>query len=692
MRKIIYTLIAGIFLTTGSAQTINRAHPPKPGPAPIIKLANPVTYKLSNGITLLIVENHKVPTVTASYTIDQGPVKEGDKAGVMDLMGGMLSEGTQKMNKEQFFNAIEEDGSNLSLGSNGGTISALDRYFDKGLMLLAQALQQPALGQAAFDKLKQQALMSIEANEKSVGTISSNVTGALLFGKNSALGEFETKKTIDNISLNDVKNRYQKYISPSRGYLTIVGDIKPEDAKKLAEKYFGNWKGANITLPAIADVPNPDKTEIDVIDVSNAVQSNIVVANVVHLPLDSKDYFAVLLANQILGGGADAYLFKDLREKHAYTYGAYSSISGGRFQTSFRASASVRNAVTDSAVQRFMAEIERIRTQKVSDTTLQNVKAEYNGNFALGTENPARIATFARNIMIDKLPADYYRTFLQKINAVTQEDVLRVAQKYFNHDNTRIIVTGKAEEILPGLKTLGYPVKLYDKEANPVTGNTPAVPAGVTAQSIVAAYIKAIGGETNLQKVNAVLSTGNMHLGGMTMPITQKLTIPNKTMMQISMNGNVVSQTVFNGTSGYQTQMGNKKAISGDELKKYTDQKGIFNQLYYNDGSFKLALKGTAKVEGKEAYKIEVTGPSGQITTEYYDSKTGYLVQSESSIESNNQRLSIVTTFDNYKQVDHVYFPFSSTLTISANGQSQEMQLTIDSIKINEGVSDSDFQ
>lgn len=283
MRKILYTVIAGMFITTGFAQNVDRTRPPKPGPAPVIRLADPATYKLSNGITVLVVENHKVLSVSASYSIDRRPVKEGDKAGVMELMGGMLGEGTQQMDKAQFDEAIEQDGSDIGLNSGGGSVRTLDKYFDKGLMLLAQALQQPAFKQDAFDKLKKQAVTALKADDKSVDAISQNVTGALLFGKASPLGEFETEQTLGNITLDDVKTMYQKYIPPSHGYLTIVGDIKPGAGKRQAEKYFGNWKGAAITLPVIPDISNPAATEIDVVNMPNAVQSKIVVSNVVSL-------------------------------------------------------------------------------------------------------------------------------------------------------------------------------------------------------------------------------------------------------------------------------------------------------------------------------------------------------------------------------------------------------------------------
>ncbi|AYD47919.1 insulinase family protein [Arachidicoccus soli] len=691
MRKILLLVIGGMLLTNSYAQNIDRSQAPKPGPAPVIKLEDPVIYTLENGIKVLVVENHKVPSVSASYYIYTGPVKEGEKAGVMGLMGGMLNQGTTTMDKAAFDEAVEQDGTNLSLNSQGGSVSALDRYFDKGLMLMAQALQHPAFKEGDFDKLKTQEVNGLKADDKSVATVASNVTGALLYGKNSPLGEFETEKTVAAISLSDVKNMYQKYITPSNGYLTIVGDIKPEEAKKLAEKYFGDWKGENITLPTLADAANPAKTEIDVVDMPNAVQSVINVTNLVTLPLDSKDYFAVLLANQILGGGADAYLFKDIREKHAYTYGAYSSISGGNYQTSFRASASVRNAVTDSAVTLFFNNIKRIRTESVTEELLNNVKAEYNGNFAIGTENPSRIAVFARNILIYQLPKDYYRTYLQKINAVTPADVMRAAKEYFNYDNSRVVVTGKAEDILSGLKKMGYAVKVYDKEANPIT-ETANKPVELNANEIINNYIHAIGGAENLKKVNAILINGTMGVQGMSIPFVEKRMSPNKESIVMSMNGNEISKTVFDGAKGYQKQMGNTMELTKDQLAKYTDQKCLFSQLAYNDGTYKLDVKGMGKVNGSDAYKVDVTGPSGKTSTEFYDVKTGYLVQVAMQTEAKGQQVSVVSTFSDYKKVGDIYLPFlqSIAITTAQGGQNLEMK-TIDT-KINEGVTDTDFE
>jgi zinc protease len=468
MKKIFTLAIAALFVQAVSAQKLNRSQKPKPGPAPIITLADPVIYRLSNGITILVVENHKLPKISASYGIDAGPITEGAKAGVIGLLDGMLNEGTITKTKAQFDKAVDVMGAEVGVFASGGRASALTRYFSDAFLLMADALRNPSFPQASFDKLKSQSLTNLKSNERSATAISGRVVNALLFGRNHPYGAFETEQSLNSITLDDVKMAYEKQVTPSRGYMTFVGDIKPEAARALAIKAFGDWKGAVLTLPVLAKVSNPVKTEVDMVDVPNAVQSEITVTNLIDLPMGSPDYHALLLANQILGGGADAKLFRNLREKHGFTYGAYSAIGSGRFQSTFSASASVRNEKVDSAVVEFLKEINVMRTEKVSTDVLQDAKNLYNGSFALGLENPARGAGFASSILINNLPKDFYRTYLQKLNAVTADDILRVSKKYFGHDHARVVIVGKTEQFLPGLKKMDFDVRQFDSYAEPL--------------------------------------------------------------------------------------------------------------------------------------------------------------------------------------------------------------------------------
>jgi zinc protease len=692
MKKILIAAIGSLLFTGAMAQTkIDRSKRPKPGPAPIISIADPIIYKLANGITVLVVENHKLPKVAATYSIDAGPVTEGKKAGVMNIMGQMLGEGTSTMTKAQFDEAVDQMGADVSLFSSGGSASALTRYFDKAFGLMAEALRSPAFPKESFDKIKSQALTGLKAQEKSAKAISGNVVGALSYGLDHPNGEFETETSINAVTPDDVKKVYTQYITPSRGYLTFVGDIKPEQAKALAEKAFGDWKGSALALPQLKTVANPLKTEIDLVDVPNAVQSEITVVNLVNLPMNSPDYFPILLANQILGGGGEARLFMNLREKHGFTYGSYSAVNAGRFQTIFSAQASVRNEKADSSVLEMLNEINRIRTQKISAEELRNTKALYNGTFALRLEDPARMANFASSIIINNLPKDFYRTYLQKINAVTIDDVQRVAKKYFNYANTRVVVVGKSETVQPGLTKLGYGLKKYDRFAKPVSTKAVAM-VSASATDIIAKYITAIGGAAELKKISSVSMTGEMTMQGMKLNVSQKKMEPNMELMEMVMGGNPVVHIVFDGKTGYQSQMGQKKEMTAEELAEKKDTKGIFPQLFYGDGSYKLEVAGTDKVAGKDAYKIKITGPSGKISTEYYDVVSGYLLKEENTTKANGQDITQSVEYSNFKKAGNVIFAFTNTFSTQTAAGNQDFTVELKDIKVNEGVTAADFK
>jgi len=692
MKKIFIIAAISLFVQGISAQTINRSQKPKPGPAPVITIGDPTVFKLANGITVLVVENHKLPKVSASYSIDAGPITEGAKAGVSNLMGSMLNEGTTTKTKAQFDEAVDQLGADVSASFGGGSASALTRYFPEAFALMAEGIRKPAFPEASFEKLKSQVITGLKSNEKNAKAVSARVVNALAYGKNHPSGEFETEASVNALTLADVKAAYAKYVTPSRGYLTFVGDIKPEAAKALAEKAFGDWKGASLALPVLAKVANPTKTEVDVVNVSNAVQSEITVVNLIDLPMGNPDYFPVLLANQILGGGSESRLFNNLREKHGFTYGAYSSTGAGRFQSKFSATAAVRNEKVDSAVVEFLKEINTIRTTKVTAEELQNAKNLYNGSFALGLENPARIAGFASSILINNLPKDFYRTYLQKLNAVTTDDILRVAKKYYNHDNTRVVIVGKTETFTPGLKKAGFTVSEFDNLAEPVKATASTGTAATkSAKEIVDSYITAIGGAAAIKKITSLQQNAEMEMQGQKLTVTMKDMAPNLSAMEVSMMGQTAMKQAFNGTTGYQMQMGKKSELTGDDLTEKKESKGIVSQLFYATDGTKLESAGTAKVGTADAYKLMVTSPSGKKKTEYYDVKSGLLLKDEKTVTKGTMEITQSTEYGDYKKVGDVLFPHTLNQNIQTPQGSQEFAINIKEIKINPPLKAEEF-
>jgi zinc protease len=692
MKKIFILVLTTLFAQVVVAQKLDRSQKPKPGPAPVITFADPQIYKLPNGITVLVVENHKLPKVSATYSIDAGPITEGSKAGVVSLMGGMLNEGTTKKSKAQFDEAVDLMGADVSVGSYGGSVSSLTRYFNDAFLLMTEALRNPAFPQSSFEKLKSQTLTSLKADERSAKAISGRVVNAISFGVNHPSGEFVSEASVNAISLDDVKSAYKKYITPSRGYLTFVGDITPAAAKALATKALGDWKGTTLTLPKLAPVSNVAQTEIALIDVPTAVQSEITVANLVELPLSSPDYHAVLLANEILGGGSDAKLFRNLREQHGFTYGAYSSTGAGRFQTKFSANAAVRNEKVDSAVVEFLKEINTMRTEKVSADDLKNAKNLYNGSFALGLENPARMATFASNILINNLPKDFYRTYLQKINAVTADDILRVSKKYFGHDNARIVIVGEQETVLPGLKKLGYAVKLYDKYAVPVAeGTTSSTVAKKAPAEVIANYITAIGGETELKKINAMEFVGDFEVQGQRLDAKIKQLAPNLESTEIAMGGTTVMKDVFNGTTGTKTQGPSSINYTPEDVKEKKARKVLFEQLYYGTDA-KVEDGGTAKIGNTDVYKLKIALNSGLNKTEFYDAKTGLLIRADRTFKAAGTEMSISTSYSDYKKAGNILVPYKILQSITGEAGSQEMAIIVKEVKLNAALTAADFK
>ncbi|MEO5966669.1 MAG: insulinase family protein [Ferruginibacter sp.] len=695
MNKILCLLISAAISLNVSAQ-VDRSKAPAPGPAPVIEFKDPVTFTLPNGMTVLVVENHKFPKVRASFSIDMGPVKEGNKAGLLDIMGGMLSEGTKSMSKAKFDEEVDVIGADVALYAGGAYTSALTRYFNKAFLLMADALKNPAFPQESFDKLKTQAITGIKSSEKSASAIAGRVGSALSYGKNTAMGEFPTEESIAGLTLADIKDAYKNYITPYRSYLTFVGDITPGAAKTLALQAFGSWTGKKLTLPVITPAENVKTSEINFVDVPNAVQGEVIVSNLVNNPMSNPDYHALLIANQILGGGSESKLFMNLREKHGFTYGSYSNIGAGRFQNKFSATAQVRSEKADSAVAEIMSEINNMRTGNITPEELEIAKAKYNGSFALGMEDPARAATYATNIIINNLPKDFYRTYLQKINAVSALDIQKVANKYFNKDKSRIVIVGNASKILPNLARLGYPIKQYDKYANPVvekkeeaaSNETPKTTEAISAASLVDSYLKALGGKEEVKKINSIKMEFTMDLMGQTFNGIDVKMAPNKHAMELKMGEMKVMNQMFDGAKGYQAQMGQKKDMDADEIKEALDDKAIIPQLFYITNDYGASYLGTDKTAGEGAYKLKITKPSGKTSIEYYSIKTGLLLKEETTLKAEGQEIPQTIEYSNYKKVGNLTLPFTITQSIGE----QEMTMNVTSITINKDVTEADFK
>jgi zinc protease len=445
---------------------------------------------------------------------------------------------------------------------------------------------------------------------------------------------------------------------------------------------FSDWKPGNIPSYKIPEVKNVETTEIDFINMSNAVQSEIAVINTIDLTLGDKDYYAALLANQILGGGGTARLFQNLREDKAYTYGSYSRVSQSRYIGTFKATASVRNMVTDSSVVEIQKEINKIRYQKVSEQDLKDAKELYIGNFVMDVQKPATAARYALNRELYNLSDDYYETYLEKINSVTVDDVQNAAIKYFRGDKTRIIITGKGIDVLKNLEKTDYVINYFDKEGNPTVKPpmTLPIPDGMTAANVVDKYFDVIGGKDKIMAIKTVMTVSNATIQGTPLVMTVKSATPNKTSQSISVMGNVMQKAVFNGEKGYQEARGQKTDMQPAQIEEAKLSIVPFADLAYKKGK----LDRIEPIDGVNYFVITFNE-----TEIFYDMKSGLKLKEIKTVKMpDGKEVKVPTTFSDYKEVDGILFPHS----MGSKMGPMDLNFITKEIKINEGVSDADFE
>ena len=690
MKKYILFTLLTLFVAVSHGQ-VDRSKQPKPGPAPEIHLKQPERFTLSNGLTVLLVENHKLPRVRIQLTLDNPPVLQGDKAGVSDLTSSMLGKGSKNISMDDFYEEVDFLGANISLDAQSGFASSLSKYFPRILELMADAALNPNFTQEEFDKEKDKLITGLKSQEKDVSAISNRVQAALAYGKGHPFGEITSEKTVNSVALEDVEQYYRSYFVPENAYLVVIGDVDPDQAKELVTKYFTPWVRNKPPSFSYAEPQDAQYTQINFIDMPNAVQSEIGVENITKLRMKDPDYLPALLANRILGGGSQGRLFKNLREDKGYTYGSYSQIRDNKFSPMrFNAYAQVRNAVTDSAVVQILGELDKITGQKVSEEELATAKAQYAGSFVMALERPETVANYALNIETEGLSEDFYKTYLERIHAITVEDVQKAAQKFFSTSQARIVVTGKGSDVLENLEKVSFkgkavPVLFYDTNAEKAerAEYNLALPEGIDRATVLQKYFGAIGGKDKIEGVKAYALTAQASIQGMTMELLMKKTDKNQFFQDLLVMGNSMQKQVLDGNSGYKVIQGQRSELTPEEIEMMLQETAPFPELGYLMAE-NVSLVGMEPIHGKNAYKLQV----GENKTVFYDAQTGLKIQEVTQRDIQGQQFSITMDYGDYREVSGIMFPFSFVQQVGP----QTFEFTVTELKVNEGVDASDFK
>jgi len=433
-----------------------------------VKLPKPVEAKLRNGLTVLIVEDRRAPYISMQLHIGgAGALFEpAGMAGLASITAQMLREGTSTKTSLQIAEEIDRLGASVSAGASFGSsdtvlnAAGLSDNFDAWFTIASEMLLQPSFPADELEKLKQRTRVQLREQRSGANFLLNERFNRVVYGDHPAAKVSATAESLDALTRETLVQWHRERFVPQNAILGIAGDVRAKDFLAKLEKRLAGWKKTELQPSWPANPVAANARKVFLVHRPNSVQTTVALGNIA-IDRRSADYPAMIVMNDVIGGGASARLFLNLREEKGYTYGVYSDFSALRYPGPWRAGGNMRTDVTDGALVEFFNEIRRIRDESVPSKELEESKRSIVAGFALSLEQPSRVLNFAITRKLYGLPADYWDTYSSKIAAVTADDVQRVARKYLNPDALQLVAVGDATKIKTILEKYGA-VDVYD--------------------------------------------------------------------------------------------------------------------------------------------------------------------------------------------------------------------------------------
>ncbi len=451
------------------------ANLPKAGTDPKFSLPPIVKSKLSNGLEVWIVRQPELPIVSMNLVLKSGGTFEpAAKSGVSSLTATLLDDGTKTRSALDIANGLQSIGASVNAGSGWDStnisMSTLTRNLDQALDIYADVIVNPVFPEAELETVRRRALVGFVQRKSNPNAISNVVYDRVLYGAEHPYGRqlSGTEISVKAISRNDLVNFYESTYRPNNAVLIVVGDVESKMLMPKLEKAFANWKPGAISNGELPTAKLFEKSGIYLVDRPNSAQS---VVSIGHIGVErsSPDFFPLQVMNSILGGQFTSRVNLNLREDKGYTYGARSGFAFRRGAGPFSASADVQTAVTKESVSEFLKELNGIRgASPVTAKELEYNKQSLIRGYPRGFETVGQISGQLSNLVVYGLSDSYFNEYISKVNAVTLEDVNRVANKYLTPDKIAIVIVGDRKVVEPGLKELGYDIQILDTEGNPI--------------------------------------------------------------------------------------------------------------------------------------------------------------------------------------------------------------------------------
>jgi zinc protease len=672
------------------------------------------TRTLSNGLRVFVVPDHRQPSVAIRLVLmSAGAIHDpANMPGIASMTADMLTQGTKTRSAQQFAQAIDFVGGQISATASDdatyATATIVSRDLDLGVDLLSDAVLHPAFSPDELERQRQQALSGLRVEYSDPNYMASAAFARVVYGASPyGMPSDGTPQTVTKITRDDLVKFHDSSYAPNDALLAFAGDVTPEQAFALAQKYFGTWEKKDLTAEEPVAPPQTQGLHFIVIDKPDAVQTQIR-AGSIGIPRNSPDYIPLLVTNRIFGGGFNSRLNTEVRVKKGLTYGASSAFDASRFAGDFVADTFSRTEKTVDATKLVVDLIAQMSSGDVQPQELKFAQDYLSGVYPIQSETAAQVATRILTVAEYGLPQDYNDTYQQKILNVMDDQVKQMAQKYFSGQNLDVVLVGNAAQFLPGLKT-DFPDAQWEQipfnELDLLSPNlhraetAPAAPAATPealahGQQILLAAAQAAGGES-LRSISTLEFTekGNIYTpqGALPIAVQWQVGYPDKVHAEITLPVAKVTQISDGKSAWIQSPQGTQE-VPASAVGEF--QRGI--TLFGGWGLYQQAIAGTVKAQylgqektadGAQADTLNWLAPFGAVKL-YFDSTTHLLVEAKYTSNSMQGPVESDERWSDFRAAEGRQFPYQS---VTYRGGSKYTDSTVQEIKINPTLDPSLF-
>ena len=685
--------------------------PPSPLAARDIKFPPYELQTLPNGLQVVAVLHHEQPVVNMRLLIRAGASFDPkNKLGLAHMAASLLDQGTKTKSASELNDEIDFIGG--AMGAGAGTdltfvnMIVMKDSFERGMRMLSEMARQPGFAQAEIDRQKQQTLSGLQVSLQDPEYVANSVFDRLVYGFHPyGLPETGTPETVSSITRDDLVAFHQKYFAPNNAIFAIVGDVTADEAFTTAKKVFTDWEKRELPTQKFVDPPDPTRRVI-VVNKPDAVQTEVRVGHI-GIPRKHPDYMAVNLAIRILGGEGSNRLHQILRTQRGLTYGAQANMDTLKETGDFEAETNTRSEATGEVLRLIVDEFWRIQRERVSEYELADAKAYLTGSFPLTIETPQSIAMQVVNVLFYGLPLEQLQTFRERVNAVSVDDIQRVAREFLRPDRLSVVLVGNASAFASQLKGVGFgtyeTVELGDLDLTAANfkrspkagqagragtyGDVPAAQAfrpavaafvslqqqstivpqeGEKAKALLDRAIEAKGGLEKLRGIKTIVAKQtltNPEAPGRSTVTLNYLQYPDRFRIETNAGESAVI-TAYDGTEAW---MKDPRAVRAAPEQVAREARATLRRdslallLAAKDGKLTPRILPDVKdASGRVDHALEISGPDLNPIILYIDPATA-LIRKQVFTADVPGRPIVEEQFSDYRAVDGVQIPFTAS-------------------------------